>query len=561
MARSNPHTVLKLTAVLAVALATAANANAEEALGDQPVEAFAPPLPPKPFPRPGALGPLVLRRPNAPSPPNTGVPAPAFRVKLGINAEEKATDNVLASTSAAKADLITSVNPSVGVSYKTKKLDLNITYDLGYDRYAFTKELNGFRHNGLGVADLELIEHFFFIDSRFSVTEQNVNPTGPATADNRTTSTNRTRMTTFSTTPRLEQRLGRWAVGQISYRHDETHYDTPSATTTALNSFNATQGGFASANLSDSRADSAKLEVRSGEEFSRLLWDYSSEISHQVQGSQSLDQTTHDLGAEYRINRSIAILAEVGHDDIRGNQIDGGTLSGIFYSGGLHWTPSPNTDLRVGWGRRNGSNNLYVLGEYKFSPMTVLRLSSKTNIATDAMSAIEALNAVQRDPTGAFIDPFSGNAASPGASSFSRTNAVYRQTISSAVLSHTDNRETISFTGSVAEQTLVGGLAPGQTTIPGTTQGTTSTTLSLGFNWTHQLNPEMSITFTGGEDKVIESNSPNGKMRRYRAGLGLTYQISELLESYVSYRFVDWKPESGAGARENMILVGIRKRF
>jgi hypothetical protein len=560
MARGNPHTVLKLTAAMALVLATAIDAHAEETPGDQPVEALATPLPPKPFPRPAALGPLVLQRPNRP-PPTAVVPAPAFQIKLGISGEEKATDNALTTPGATRADLITSVTPSVGVSYKTGKLDLSLNYDLGYDHYAFTKELDGFRHNGLGVADAELIEHVFFVDSRFSVTEQNVNPTGPATADNRTTSTNRTRVTTFSTTPRLEQRLGRWAIGQISYRHDETHYDTPSATIAAQNSLNATQNGVPSANLSDSRADTGKLEVRSGEEFSRLLWDYSSEASRQLQGGQTLKQNTHDIGAEYRIERNIGVLAEVGHDDIHGNQVDSGALSGIFYSAGLHWTPSPDTDLRVGWGKRNGSDNLYVLGEHKFSPMTVLRLSSKTNITTDAMAAIEALNAVQRDPNGTYIDPFSGRAANPSASSFTRSNAVYRQTVNSVVLSHTDDRETISITGSMAEQTVVGGLAPGQTTLPGTTQGTASTTVSLGLEWRHELSPVTSITLTGSEDDVIESNSPTGKMQRYRAGLGLTYQINALLTTNIAYRFIDWEPEIGARTRENMLLFGLKKIF
>ena len=561
MARRLLHTGLRLSAALTLFLGTATGASADDAIGGQPAEAVMPLSQSKPFPSPSALGPPVLQRPSQTPPPAAEVAPPAFQVKLGITGEEKATDNALSTSKATRADLITSVTPSVAASYKTEKLDLNFNYDLGYDRYAFTPGLDGVRHNGLGVADAELIDRVLFIDSRFSVTEQPIDPTGPTTADNRTTSTNRTRVTTFSITPRLEQRLGQWAIGQISYRHDEIHNSTPSTVSAVPNTFGASQGGFPAANLADGRADTGKVEIRSGEEFSRLLWDYSGVTSHQLQGNQVLDQNTHDIGAEYRLDSDIGILADVGHDDIHGDQIDSRALSGVFFSGGLHWTPSPDTDLRVGWGKRNGSDNFYLLGEHKFSPMTVLRVSSRTNITTDAMAAIETLNAVQRDPNGNFVDPFSGNGANPGASSFTRSNAVYRQTLTSAALSHTDDRETISVTGSMAEQTVVGGLAPGQTTIPGTTRGTDSTTVSMDLQWAHRLSPATSFSLFGGEDNIIESNAPDGKSLRYRAGLGLTYQMNPLLTAYIGYRFVDFEPTHGAGTMENMIFVGIKRTF
>ncbi len=554
MTQNKPHTILRLAAALAMILATTLNVGAEEVPGDQSAATLAPPLSSKPFPAPSVLGPPALAGPNTP-PPTAEIQAPAFQIKLGISGEEKATDNALTATTATKADLITTITPSVGLSYLTRTLDLSANYDLGYDRYAFNTGLDGFRHNGLGVADIDLIEHVLSVDSRFSDTEEDINPTGPATADNRTTPTNQTRVITFSTKPQLERRLGSWAVGQISYRHDETHYQTPATTTAML------KGNTPAANLADSRADTGTLEVRSGEAFSRLVWDFSSDISRQLQGVQVLKQNTQDLGAEYRITGTIGLLAEVGYDQIRGDQVDSGALSGVFYSGGLHWTPSPDSDLRAGWGKRNGSGNLYILGEHKFSPMTSLRVSNKVNITTDAMSAIEALYAVQRDPNGAYLDPFSGSAANPSASAFARSNAVYRQSISSAVLSHTDHRETISVMGSLAKQTVVGGLAPGQTTIPGTTEGTASTTLSLGLEWAHRLTPASTVILSGSKDDVIDSNAPTGNSQRYRAGLGWSYQINTQLSAYASYRFVDSEPQIGAGTKENLLIVGLTKHF
>jgi uncharacterized protein (PEP-CTERM system associated) len=567
MTRSRRTSAFLFSAALISAPAITVQARAEEAAGvvqptqedageraaESSVEA-APPLRPKPFPHPAALGAPLLQRPGA-VPPAAAVPPPPFLIKLGVAGEEKATDNVRAAPGASKkSDLITSVTPSLGLSFKTGKLDLHLSYELGYDRYAVSKELDGFRHNGLGVLNAELIKRILFVDSRFSVSEQNVNPTGPTAADGRTTATDRTRATTFSVTPRLEQRLGRWAVGQVSYRHDETRYDTPSTDA-------ATLIGGGGGRLSDSRGDAARLALRNGEEFSRLFWDYSFENSRREQNDQTLKQKTHDLGVEYRISEKIGVLAEVGHDDIHGGGVDSAALSGFFYSGGLHWTPSPDFDLRIGWGERNGADNFYVLGDYKLSPMTVLRVSHKTDITTDAMAAVEALAAVQRDPTGAYINPFSGVAADPGASPFIRSDAIYRRSVSSAILSHTDDRETIFFSVSMAKQTVVGGLDIGPAAIRNAARGTVNTTVSLGLGWTHLLTPTTSIAFTGGRDEVVESNAPTGKSRRYRAGVGLSRQINPLLSADVSYRFADWKPETGPRIRENMIIFGLRKRI
>ena len=497
-----------------------------------------------------ALAPPALQTPDA-SPSTGQTPAPPFQIKLGFSSEEKATDNAATTGVAPKADLISSVTPTTAVTYKTKKLDLGVNYELGYDKYAFSPNLGGLHRDGLGVADATLIDHTLFLDARFSDTLQSVNPAGPATADNRLTKTNQTQVTTLSVTPQLEQRLGAWAIGSLSYGHDETINQPMDSSQTV-----APVG-----TLSGTHTDIGKIELRNGEAFSYLLWDYTGETIQQFQNNQALYQNTHIVGAEYRLTTIIGLLTEGGLDDIRGYQIDSHAVSGVFYSAGLHWAPGSNTDVRVGWGRRYGGNDLYILGEYRFGAMTVLRLSSQTNLTTDAMSFIESLNAVQRDANGTFIDPFSGGAANPSAPLFTRSNAVYRQRTSSAVLTHTRARDTVSLTGSLAEQTVISGSIASQSTLPGTTPGTASTSLMLDLEWTHELSPRANLALTASSDEVIESNSPMGKSQRYRAGLAWNYQISTTVTASVSYNFVDSASTPAATVRENIMLVGITKRL
>lgn len=167
MARGDRHRIRRLAAALAALLTMGGKAVAQEALAEEPVveqggeqaptvaRAF------KPFPTSSVLGAPTHQRPDTP-PPTAEAPPPPFQLRLGVAAEEKATDNAHVASGGGKSDLITTVTPSVGARYKTRALDLDLAYELGFDRYAVNRDLDGVRHTGLGVLDAALIERVPF---------------------------------------------------------------------------------------------------------------------------------------------------------------------------------------------------------------------------------------------------------------------------------------------------------------------------------------------------------------------------------------------------------------
>ncbi len=526
---------------------------------------------------------------SSPFPARTSLPVPIFQsqgaggaappakpppVSLNLGVEEKATDNALSTANSRKLDLLTSVNPSAAVNYNGRRVQLNANYDLSYDKYLNNSTLDGWRHGGMGIFDAEIIDQSLFLDSRYGVTERETSSTGPSTAAARTSATNRTRVTTYSMTPRIEQRLGHWAVGQISYSHDETINQS-----TAKVAPTQSSTGASPAALNNSSGNDAKVTLRSGEAFSNLLWDYNGEMLQRFQKGVSgsvLTQRTHTLGLEYRLTDSLSVLGEFGNDDIQGNQISS-DVSGRFYNSGLHWKPSDRTDIRAGYGARYGTNNLFFLGERWIGQRTLVRVSHTTGITTDSMSSIDALNAVQRDETGAFVNPFSGNAANLSTSTPTLSNATFRQDTTDAFLSYKTDRNTFSVDSQLLKREVIGG---GPTTSPATAQGATSaatapgamsTTLSLTLGWDHTLGPRTTFTSSVGQDEVVATSTPNGKTQRTQAKASLNYQLGPQVNSYLSYGYMESSSPStgttGAGATgggkiiENSVIIGLKKHF
>ena len=547
----------------------------------------------------------------SPFPSRTDLPIPLFSsatgptatstvspplVSFGLTAEEQGTDNVFSTATKLKADLVSTVKPSASIDYNSKRLQVNATYDLSYNKYLFNSSLDGLTFGGLGVADAEVINHSLFLDSRLAVTERDASSTGPTTAGTRTAASNRTQVTTYSITPRLEQHLGHWAIGQVSYSHDESIASTPSSTTNASRSLqqtSLTNGGTNGSNGSNSSSgNDGKVTLRSGEAFSRLQWIYTGDISRRSEGignatkstastangttgSNLMNNVTQSFGVEYKINNDVSLLAETGIDDAHGSQINN-KINGVYYNAGLHWTPSPNTDVRGGYGSRYGTNNLFLLGEHWFGPKTLFRISRSSGLSSDSLSFVEALNAVQRDPSGTFVDPFSGGAAQPGAASPTISNATYRQDTTQAFISRRGDRETVTLSGQLVEQQVVGGVAPNQTVIPGTTLGTSSKTLSLSLSWSHSFSPLTTLTSSLSWNEVLASSSASGKGQRTQAQVTLNQQLGKTLSGYLTYGYTESNQPSIANSLvsfsavnnqsvgkivDNSVVVGLRKQF
>jgi uncharacterized protein (PEP-CTERM system associated) len=520
-----------------------------------------------PFPKAAGLMPPSLRSPGL---------TPAieshreFGVTLGATVDEQWTDNVFLTPSPKKSDFITSFDPAVSAELDTRLLKAAINYQPGYDKYATYSQLDGFRQNGIGSVDAEIIEQRLFLDGRASVSEQNSSPTGQVSAAPRTTANNLEQVDTESIAPRFQQRFDDWALAQISYHHDESHSSNASPIS-ADSSQTFPSSATTTAALGNSQTDGGRVEVRSGQTFSQLLWDYTGDLSRNSADGTIYDQLSHTVGVEYRLNSDFGLLATGGDDVLHSNTQDLSKISGGFYSAGFHWTPSPNTELRLGAGWRYDRPNLTLLAEHHFGPMTVIRLSVNSGVTTDGMSFADALNGVERDETGRFVDPFSGLAANPSALPFARSNAIYWQRISNLVLRHEGGRDSVALTAGVAQQRpLDAATVQTAPTNPETVPIASTTVLQAALMWSHKIDPATAAVATISQSTNLTSDSGVGSSKRVEASIALDHHLNSTLLVSLSYRLGVTLQGTTVGLgqglptgniRENVIIASLHKTF
>jgi len=493
---------------------------------------------------------VALQRPSqlpTLTPANEG--ARPFTLQLGVEGNEQMTDNVFETAKPTKTDFVTSADTFADMNVDSRHIKGGLKYDLGYDVYASNSQMDGLRQNGMGLFDVELIDQKLFLDARASVSEQTIKSSGVLTPNSRTAANNLVRVYTGSITPRFQQRLSDWALAQVSYHHDETRYEN--ASVTAPISSSTLQG----TSLNSSKTDGGRLDIRNGEIFSRLLWDYTGDINHVDFGASTFNQVTQTVGSEYRLTSDFGLLGSAGNDYLHSTSVDLKQYNGGFYSVGVHWNPSPDTDMRLGGGQRYGKTDWIVLFTHWLGSSTVLRLSVDEGITTDDLSFDQALNAVQRDENGSFINPFSGLAASPSSPFYTLSNAIYWQRNSDLVLRHDGARDSVALTARLAKQQLIGNLAP--STSPGI-NGTIANVMGMDFTWAHHLSPVLSLISQTDGFKV---DSDIEKSKMYKETLSLNYLMNPSLTAIFHASTAASFPATSQSVRENTIGAGLRKTF
>lgn len=525
------------------------------------------------------------------SPPRTS--GPAFLVETSLGVDFGITDNALRVERPRRADVFTTISPSLGISGDTARLKVNLSYTPVASVYAQTSGQTRFDQYGNAVVLATIVPETVFVDLRGSVTQQS--RTGGYT-DQNTQQLNRddqVQTASFSVTPYAEHRFGGWGTGRAGYsiartiqdgRTDQNGFSTNQAVFNSglsANGLNTTGFGL-TGNLTTQRE---RASFVTGENLGRVN-DILVLEAIQYSGGGAYrgayrNQFTNDVG--YAITRTITALAGFGYQDVRFNGTPPFRIDEPIWRFGGRVTPNQDSSITVTYGRKDGFNAIAADGSYAPTARTRLFVRYSTGLTTDAEEQQNLLASTNVGPNGLLVDSVTGAPVSSSSGSFGTQNGLFKLRRFSASGVLVLNRDSVSIGFTNDERTTVGIQASvvGDTTVP---SGTSSNGLSGTLSWAHELTPSLtsaaSVSYSVNDNGSVIGGGASGSQRTIQTSLALNYAFTATLTGSARYLFADRSGgtgrttqnqnlnlnafgfnQAGQNSTENILLVGLRKSF
>ncbi len=251
----------------------------------------------------------------------------------GLELRESYNSNLtLVDSGPEVSDYITEINPYIGISRQSRRLDLRLDYRLQNLFYADNSEYDDSYSQLLGRATVTAVDEFFFIETIASQRQQNINNAGRLVLDNTSVSANRADVTTASVRPFIRRRFGHQADLYLSAERGVVRYDGAALRNTYRNDY--------------------QFSLESGSAFGRMQWAL--RFSRQeVTGTLDTTTQTSEGEIDYGFTRRLALIAIVGYDNNRYVRTTGtSNPKGERWSVGVRWQPSRRTTVRATVGER-----------------------------------------------------------------------------------------------------------------------------------------------------------------------------------------------------------------
>lgn len=423
----------------------------------------------------------------------------------------------------------------------------------GYDGSATLRHQTAGEDKGLsllpelrGFGNIEAVENLFFIDTASSISQQVLDS---GTAD---TQSNRETVQTHTISPYLVNRFGGFASAELRYTFDTSIRDGESERA-------ATVGG---SDLSDTITHTARFDLNSGIDFSRLRWSINALASESEQDDgNDITRRSISFNPEYAVVRSLSLLGSIGYalfeEEARiGSLPSDGTRSdfeGLTWNTGFRWRPSRRTDLEVTYGRRDEGDESFAarLG-YGIGTRTRLTASYIETLETGAERLARNLSSLAVDPdTGQLIDTNTGLPFNANTGPTSVVDTVTRNKTYQANLSTSQGRNTFNLGATYREQDAEA--------ITATPDDETGITFSGG--WNRRLNPQTNFRLNGAIENT-DSELGNQENTEYTVSTGIDYNLFKNLNTFVNYTYRQQdSTQSIDEYTENNISFGARANF
>jgi uncharacterized protein (PEP-CTERM system associated) len=455
-------------------------------------------------------------------------------------------------------DLITRISPSVGVTGDSSRLVGSLFYSPSVAIYAFHGNQNGIDQNLNGSATATVMPDFFFVDLRAYAAEQSITGFNGPTGTTDVGSSNEVLTTTFSIAPTLRHSFSSLATAELGYTLTRTAFDANGNAVTTPATAQSLNQNFIS--------EQERATLGTGEDFGRFNDSLSAEaIQDSGTGAlQGAHSNVYTNSASYAVTRTLVATGSIGHEDIGYGSANPYQINDVTWSGGLRWTPNPDSDVDVGYGHQQGNSSFYLDATYAATADTRIYARYSQGVGTAAQDLANAVATSTVGPTGVTVDRTTGTPVLLTNNFFATQPGIYRTTSASVSGVLLWPRDMFNLSVQHQETTQVTGGVAGS---PGTSASTSGTYGSLA--WSHDLSDDLHSNALaqygiGNTLGTTGISSQGQNQSSILLNVGLSYSISETLSVSAQLTYTTQPTGFGTGtsngARE-IAVVTIHKTF
>ncbi len=257
-----------------------------------------------------------------------------LQIASTLSIEETYTDNVgLARQGAERSDWITRLRPAISVNHTAARMRLSgafaaeARHSLQTGNVSINPQLNA-------SGNAELIPHLLFLDASALISQQNISLLAAQSDSNVNNTGNRATTKSFFVSPYLRHAFSNIAQGEARLRYSTVSSDASSSS------------------LANSQSTGMGLRLASGPSFKLYTWSVAYD-SDTIDFSGAQDITTQKISATGTrlLTPQVRFISTVGYD--KNDYVTAGpSPSGMFWSSGVEWTPTPRTRLSATTGKR-----------------------------------------------------------------------------------------------------------------------------------------------------------------------------------------------------------------
>lgn len=441
-----------------------------------------------------------------------------WHVRYNATASETFSDNIDQDPDGSReAGFVTRAGPGISISGESARVVGAINADL-IGVYQAGGEDDGFSLDPAisGTSTTELASDTLFFDLSASVERRLLDPRD-ATSGSGASTQNRDLVAVMTASPFLVHRLGDFADVEWRYRFSPVLVD--------------------SSGEGDSLNHDASLIISSGEGFSKFGWTLTNLAGLEDRSDESnIETASTDLGLRYSLWHGFALMAGVGYEHRIGDEDEDDNFNGVTWRGGFQYQPHSDLSFQASYGHSNNDDNLNASLDYEIGPKTSLTASYEEVLESGQGRAVSDLER-------ATIDPDTGEVIIRNDDPFTFNDETTRSKTLRIGLSHEDGVNRFGFTG-----------------LRGTDEGGSEGDeefYEAAISWSRSLSDELTFN-TRASYEHSEFDEDNRTDDTYLATMGLNYQLSESIGTFMSYSFQTRdSSDEEESFTENALTIGV----